>query len=435
MSDLSYEYTLRSSQQSSQRWLIFVLITLSYLLIFTQRTGPGVISNHLQVVFHVTSAQLGMISSIQYLLYMILQIPVGVLADRLGPARLLVVGMMLDGIGTLGFSLSNSFSILLVSRAVVGFGDALIWVNIVLILGRRFAPTEFGAVLGMVGTGGNLGALLTTIPLASWIAAAGWRVPFGVLGASILAVGLADFTVLNGLKPRRNTALALTTQAINPEPGIRVQPVQVRALLGIVVKDKLSWFTFMCHCGSMGAYLGFTSVWAVPYFMDIYGISRVVASTFSFAAFLGAMVGGPVTGAISDKLKKRRGPYIVLQSIGLIAWLSFTVFDGSPPKAWAYIAMFLIGCLCGASLLTFAVIRDQVPAERSGVASGFANTGGYLSAVLVPVLFGMVIDQLGHPAPSMSAMHHVYAHAFLIPCCCSAIGVLGSLLIRDKVNV
>ncbi|MCL6445370.1 MAG: MFS transporter, partial [Alicyclobacillus sp.] len=152
-----------------RRLMPLLVLSLSYLLVFTQRTGPGVISNQLQAQFHVTAAVLGTMASVQYFLYMVLQIPVGLLADRFGPERLLISGVALDGIGTLVFAHALNFPWLLAGRAIVGFGDALIWVNLVLILGRRYLPAEFASFLGIAGTAGNLGAVLTTVPLAAWI--------------------------------------------------------------------------------------------------------------------------------------------------------------------------------------------------------------------------------------------------------------------------
>ncbi len=415
------------------RWLAFALVSISYLLVYSQRTGPGVIANKLQSEFHVSAAELGLISSIQYLLYMILQIPVGVMADGMGPARLLVAGMALDGFGTILFSISPNFHVLLISRGFVGLGDALIWVNIVLILGRRFAASQFGTVLGMVGTAGNLGALLTTIPLATWIAAAGWHGPFLVLGIALVGMGILDFLALIGMRGQREYPSLSQLERLGADT-IRLKQVNVWQLLKLVVRDRVAWSTFACHCGAMGAYLGFTSIWAVPYYMDTYAMSRVAASTLTFTAFVGAMVGGPIIGTVSDRLGSRRIPYLVLEGIGLLSWLSFSAFGGHPSLWWAYVAMFLVGVVCGGSLLTFTVIRDQTPADRGGVTSGFANTGGYISAVLVPVLFGAVIDWLGGGRSSGSTLDHAYAIAFLIPAFFSAIGVVGSATIRDIVR-
>jgi MFS family permease len=409
----------------SRNWLIATLVSLSYLLAFMQRTGPGVIANRLQTEFHVSSAVLGTMTSIQYLLYMLLQIPVGLFGDRFGPEKLLVTGVFLDGAGTLVFAHSHSFMFLLAGRAIVGIGDALIYVNIVLILGKRFVPQVFGSLLGIVGTAGNVGALLTTLPFAAWTEIEGWRVPFTILGSIIVVVAMIDFVSL-GAKPNPE---------VEPSTHIRLKKAKMptRKALALTIRDKVSWATFACHFGACGTYIGFVSLWAVPYFLNVYHVSQTGSTVFTLIAFIGGVLGGPIAGAVSDKMKSRRKPYIVLQAAATLAWATIPAWLGAPPVWISYLMMFIVGFVSGGCLLTFAVIRDQVPIERAGVVSGFANTGGFLSAVLLPVLFGGVLDWL-----SPSSLHgagvpnHVYIAAFIVPTLFSLVGLLGSLAIPEQ---
>ncbi|MCL6632205.1 MAG: MFS transporter [Alicyclobacillus herbarius] len=404
------------------RWLVLASIGVSYLLVFTQRTGPGVISDQLQADFHVSAALLGTITSIQYLLYMLLQIPVGLYGDKSGPERMLVTGVLCDGVGTLLFASAHSFGWLLLGRAIVGLGDALIWVNIVLILGKWFAKGRFAAVLGVVNTAGNLGALVTSIPLAAWIATAGWHIPFTVIGALLVAAGVLDGVVLMGAGPARRAKASAS--------ALRVQKIPMRRLLSGVVRDRLAWATFCCHFGAMGTYLAMVSLWVVPFFMDVYRLPRAEAAWFTLIAFVGALVASPFMGWLSDRLHDRRRPYLVTQTLAALAWLAVALWRGQPPLVVAGLIMFVVGFGCGSSLLTFAAIRDQVDPHRSGVTSGFANTGGFLSAVLLPVLFGMVIDAFGGTAGAGSqGARHAYGIAFFLPTLFSLVGVVGSLLL------
>ncbi|WP_067924378.1 MFS transporter [Alicyclobacillus shizuokensis] len=415
--------TVGAAWASRWRWLVLTSIAVSYLLVFTQRTGPGVISDQLQSEFHVSAAVLGTITSIQYLLYMLLQIPVGLYGDKSGPERMLVCGVLCDGAGTLLFASAHSFGWLLAGRAIVGLGDALIWVNIVLILGKWFAKGRFAAVLGVVNTAGNLGALVTSIPLAAWIAAAGWHFPFTVIGALLLAAGVLDGLVLMGKGPAQAASAATTG-------SVRVQKVPIRRLLAGVVRDRLAWSTFCCHFGAMGTYLAMVSLWVVPFFMDVYRLSRAEAAWFTLIAFVGALVASPVMGWVSDRLKDRQRPYLATQTLAAASWLSVVLWRGEPPLTVSGAVMFIVGFGCGSSLLTFAAIRDHVCPERSGVTSGFANTGGFLSAVLLPVLFGAVMDAVGGGGQAeLSATRHAYAAAFVLPTVFSLVGVFGSLLL------
>lgn len=404
-------------------WFIAVLVSLSYLLAFMQRTGPGVIANRLQSEFHVSSTVLGTMTGIQYLLYMILQIPVGLFGDRFGPEKLLVTGVFLDGAGTLLFAHSHGFALLLAGRAIVGVGDALIYVNIVLILGKRFVPQVFGSLLGVVGTSGNVGALLTTLPFAAWTEFAGWRVPFTVLGAIIIVVAVVDWFSLHA-KPDSKVELPVRAR-------VNTKKKPTREVLSLTVRDPISWAAFACHFGACGTYLGFVSLWAVPYFLNVYHMSQTGATVFTLIAFVGGVLGGPIAGSISDKMGSRRKPYIFLQAIATAAWVTVPICLGAPPIWLSYILMFIVGFVSGGCLLTFAVIRDQVPVERVGVASGFANTGGFLSAVLLPILFGSVLDWMSASAHGAGVQNHVYIAAFIVPSLFSLVGLFGSIAITE----
>lgn len=421
------EEALESRIASRRKWLVFALLSLSYLLAFSQRTGPGIIADQLQRQFRVSSAVLGSMASIQYLLYMILQVPVGLFGDKYGPERLFMTGVLLDGLGTLVFCHAGSFAWLLVGRAIVGMGDALIWVNIVLILGKWFRAREFASTLGLVGTVGNFGALLATMPFAAWVAVAGWRFPFSLLGSLLVVASIVNYVFLVGPQwPWRRRQQSESVQTL------RIERVPVWRILRTVLRDRVSWVTFGCHFGVMGSYIGFTSVWATPYFMAVYHLSRSSAAEFTLVGFFGALAGGPVMGFLSDRIGRRRGPYVLLQLATCVAWCMFVAWGGYPPVYAAYIGMFVAGFGCGGSLLTFATIRDLTPYVRSGVTSGFANSGGFLSAVLLPVLFGVVIDATGAGAGASTAtVRHGYALAFLVPALFSVVGVVGSILIPD----
>lgn len=91
------------------------------------------------------------------------------------------------------------------------------------------------------------------------------------------------------------------------------------------------------------------------------------------------------------------------------------------------VLLFIIGFGNGASSLTFAVVRESFPIQQVGVVSGFANMGGFLSAVLLPSVFGNVLDLF--PRHSIDVGYH---YGFLIPVIFSLMGLLGVILIKEK---
>jgi MFS family permease len=90
------------------------------------------------------------------------------------------------------------------------------------------------------------------------------------------------------------------------------------------------------------------------------------------------------------------------------------------------VLLFIIGFGNGASSLTFAVVRESFPMEQVGVVSGFANMGGFLSAVLLPGVFGNVLDL--YPQHSINVGYH---YGFIIPVLFSLMGLFGVMLIKE----
>lgn len=91
------------------------------------------------------------------------------------------------------------------------------------------------------------------------------------------------------------------------------------------------------------------------------------------------------------------------------------------------ILFLIIGYGNGASTLTFAAVRQSFSMKEVGVVSGFANTGGFLSAVLLPSIFGKVLDHFGTAGSTVG-----YHYGFIIPILFSFLGLVGGLMIKEQ---
>ncbi len=366
-----------------------------------ERTAPGLVTGQLLTTFHITVTTLSWMTMGQYLIYALLQIPVALGARRFRPERLLVIGTLADGFGTLLFGSSHSFGLIIVSRVMVGLGDALIWLNIVAVLGRWFSFGVFGRVLGLTAMAGNLGALIATVPLAVWIDRAGWRLPFIVMGAVLITLAMVSFMIFTKLSPAQELVVS-----DRPVPWGDVFG-RTRQIASIAVT----------HFGIMGPFLGFISIFAVPYLRQTYHYSEVSAGAFLALGLVGSLAGGPIAGLLSDFYGVRR-PYRVIAVANVLAWgLLITWPHGLTP--WLLGLVFVIlGFATGSSVLTFAAARQLFSPEGTGLASGTANTAGFLSAVLVPGAMGVII-----------ASHHGARMEMLAVLPFALCGLLGTLML------
>lgn len=94
------------------------------------------------------------------------------------------------------------------------------------------------------------------------------------------------------------------------------------------------------------------------------------------------------------------------------------------------VLLFIIGFGNGASTLTFAAVRKSFPLEEVGVVTGFSNMGGFLSAVLLPIIFGKVLDLF--PKDSINIGYH---YGFIIPLLFSLMGLLGVIMLKEEKSV
>jgi sugar phosphate permease len=404
-------------QTSIFRWVIFASVLFTYVLMSSQRTAPGLITDQIMVDFQVTATTIGLLTSIQFFVYTGLQIPMGIMADRFGPNFFLICGALLTGLGTILYSLGTHEVVLFVARVLTGTGDATIWVNMVLILGQWFNAKEFTKLIGVTAMMGSLGFLVATVPFSLFIDIVGWREAFFSVGLLLCLCSILLYFVL--LKKPKQTFF------IKKEKDRE----KTWALVCRIFSSRQAWALFLCHFGIVGTYVGFISSWGVPYGMTVYGMTRSDASQLIMIGLIGALIGAPLAGWISSKLDMIKRPYIVVHVILLLTWSIFLLFKGNPPVLLLFTLFFIIGLAYGANALTFAAVRQSFPIKEAGIVSGFANTGGFLSAVLLPSIFGAVLDyfQLG-----TDSIGKGYYYGFIIPVIFSMIGLVGVSMMREK---
>jgi nitrate/nitrite transporter NarK len=306
---------------------------------------------------------------------------------------------------------------------MVGMGDAAIWVNLVLILSQWFKVGEFIKLLGFAGMAGSLGSLLATVPLSAWISVSGWRIPFFSTGIMICLTGILLYYVLD-IRPKQ-----LFKNITETKKHHHKKREKTVVILKHMLTTRQAWALFFCHFGVMGTYVGFIGSWGVPFGMDVYEMSRSAASQLIMYGLFGAIVGAPLISWFTSRRETIKGTYLSIQLVIFLSWLTFYLFDGKPQYLITVILFITTGFGSAAGSLTFAIVRKSFPLTEVGAISGFANTGGFISAVLLPFLFGNVLDHFHHAPVNVG-----YQHGFVIPVLFSFVAVIGGIMIKEHQN-
>ena len=374
------------SDPTKRRWLAWGALATVFLLVNLHRLSTAVLSERLVNDFGTTAAQLGTLHASFFLIYAVVQIPTGVLADRLGPRYVGSIGGLVLSVGAIGFALSDSYLAAFLARGLIGLGSGVIFVSILRFCANWYRADEFATMTGLTAGVAGLGAILATTPLAVTVDRFGWRPTVGGLAVvGVLAAG-AVF------------ALARTSPAdagLEPIEGVPEQPsvsiADVAANLRTLAKDADQWLLSVVFFAGNGAVLTLIGLWGVPYLVVVYDLEVTTASYFTMLGSVGMLLGSPAIGWISDRLERRLLPL----SVGLAAFvvaLSIIPVFGRPPL-WA-VAGSYFGCgfLLGAIMLSLSIVKERYPSEASGVATATVNAAGFVGGTVLPTAMGVALD-------------------------------------------
>jgi len=409
----------------SYRWVIWGIMVLSYMVVFFHRLAAGVVRPDLQSAFGLSASSFGFLASMYFYAYMLMQIPVGIMADSLGARKTVTAGMLLAGLGSLVFGAAHSQGMLLLGRFMVGIGVSTVFVCILKIQSRWFREREFATMSGCTNFIGNLGGVMAQTPLAMAVAAFTWRTTFAGIGFFSLAVAAACYLMI------RNSPSVMGWPPINEtQKQGSVEHVSGRELmegLVTVLKCWRTWPNFVFLGCMSGIYLGFSGAWGGSFLREVYGMDGAGASVYVAWVVYGVMAGGFFTGWVSDKMGRRKPPLFGMTLLSTLAW-AFLVFwgGGKPPLAALKPLLFVIGFSATAYVLSWALAKETQSPRATGVAISVINMGAFLGTAIITTGMGFIIEAL-QASPALAQ----YRAAFAFCLGCSSLALLCTFLMPE----
>jgi len=365
---------------------IFAIALVSFVLSFVHRTAPAAIAGELTQAFSISAAVLGTLAATYFYVYTLLQIPVGVLADTLGPRRILTAGSAIAAVGSLLFALAPGWEIAAVGRTLVGIGVSVAFLAVLKVSAVWFVPGRFATLVGVTMFAGNLGAVAAGAPLAWAVTLTSWRVVFVAIAAASALLALA--TWLRVRDSPQQLGFAPVAEAV-PASAARVPWLQA---LARVLANRTTWPAFVANAGIGGSYLAFAGLWGVPYLQQVYGMPRVAAAQHTSLLLLGVAFGSLAIGVISDRLRSRHAvmrAFVVAYALSWLPWLAQVDWPMWATLGW----FFVMGLLIPGFTLSWTIAKEANPPQYSGIATSVVNVGIFLGTGILQPLVGWVLDQ------------------------------------------
>jgi MFS family permease len=103
-------------------------------------------------------------------------------------------------------------------------------------------------------------------------------------------------------------------------------------------------------------------------------------------------VAGPIVGALSDRLRRRKPLYALGAVLGTAGWCLVVLVPGLPLPLLIALLGFT-GCASAAVMVGFAIAKESAPASLAGTAGGIANMGNMLGGMIMQPAVGWVLDR------------------------------------------
>ena len=392
---------------SPYRWVILAVSTLGFMQSHLHRVGFAPLIPIFIRDLRISYAAAGTLMTAYFWTYMAAQIPIGLLTDRWGARRVMIVFTVILSFGVLGFPLSRSYGESLFFRTLVGLGAAAVWVPGIRLINEWFPPHERGRATGILsaggGLGGTLGLLLITLLAELW----GWRWSYASMVLPVLLT------------------LALLVLFVRP-PDAAVEagdPRRARespwggSLAGLrqVLLSRELWTLNITMLLFYGAYFSLLT-WMPAFLMKELGASRSRAGLVTSLMTAGGVVSWPLAGLIADRLGQRKTIFVLSQAASCLVSLSFAWIVPGLPLCGAAAVALASGIIIGGMITGFLMVVELFPVELAGSATAVMNTCSFVGSLIIPVLLGRIIDLTGSFPAAFSTVGAVQALSLAVAC-------------------
>lgn len=353
----------------------------AYFVAVAERSSLGVAAIQASDRFGTSATELSFLTVMQLVVYALMQIPVGVLLDRYGSKRLLVVGGVLMAAGQFLVAGAVELPQAILGRAVLGMGDAFTFISMIRIVNHWYSGAQATKRTQLYANLGQLGQVFSALPFAYFLAHVGWSKAYFALALFALAgVLLTVFLVKDS--PTHDDSQTTRTPW-------RLLGQQLVANLKHPAVQMAFWTHFLLQ--SSGSV--FVLLWGYSFLVRGEGVDAGVASLMlSSFVLIGFLVGPWMSSFCATHPDRRQSLVLVQVSAILLSWLMVLSWSGTAPLWLLVVLVLVIGSGGPGSMIAFDFTRSFIDKAKLGTANGFVNVGGFVATFVMMFCIGGALD-------------------------------------------
>lgn len=370
--------TTMSTSSKILPFLIWSIAGLFVLFQFLLQTSSSVMIHDLEKAFNIDVVGVSLLSSSFFYTYLLLQIPAGMAVEYFGARLTLTVCFFGAGVSSLVFANTHLLAVAEISRIFLGLFSAPAVVSALYLAAKWFPGRYFALLAGLTETLGMLGGAAGQALLAYCVQKWGWRETLIICSLTGCFIGCCAWIIVKD-KPSHS-----------PSSKTQTKHLMLKNIWHIISFSE-AWLNGIFTGLLFAVIAAFAGFWSIPFLMRLYNLSVSSASHASSMMFIGAALGAPILGWLSDQVSQRRllmGIVTLLSSLML-----FMIIYVSIPLALMYGLLFILGFFAGIYVLPFAIMRDVMPSESHSAAMGFTNMMCILlGAPVLQPLIGWILE-------------------------------------------
>jgi sugar phosphate permease len=397
----------KANTGNSTRWAIFAVLSSMFMLSQFYRASNAVIAPVLVRDLALNAESLGLLGGAFFYAFAVIQLPMGPAIDRIGPRVIVAFLPLVSALGAFLFAVSGGFSLAFLARLLIGVGMAGVLIGSFKVFAAWFSPDEFATMNGLTYAIGMVGSIGATSPLAFAASLLGWRISFVIIGLATVLICAAVYKIVRD-RPEKAEYPIPQGQVSGREEKIPLL-LPVRTIFGNLVFWQIAATAFLRY----GTFVAIQGLWGGPYLIDILGYSPVKAGHILMMPSMGAIIGAPLSGRLSDKVFLSRKKVVLG---GMCAYAAGMVFlTGWLPvthELFHYGVFFSLGLFSSCGMVLYSQIKESFDIRIAATAMTAVNFFTMMGGAIFMQGMGGIIEMF--PAEGGAYSPRAYHAAFLV---------------------
>lgn len=365
---------------------VTLLFSLGWVFMYADRNILSPVMSVIQDQWGLNKGQLGLMSTVFFITYALMQIPTGYLADRIGRVKVVVAGYLVFGIGTILSGFAPGFMVFLLMRAFTGIGEGTFYSPVYGISSSYISDKWRGVSAALINSGMAVGISLGFIGSGYFTFTLGlpWHASFLIFGAATLVVAFLINYYLAPIDAEHKAQAA----AARSEGDVPAAPASNKALF---TRNHILTYVLI-FCSLYGFFSMLT--WLPTYLQQARGVAPaqtgIIASLVPWASIPGAIL----LSMWARRLKNTRPLIVVLAVLGGLCQILVPLTGDYSLMIVGLVVYGLVGKLALDPIL-IAFLAENTPRSMYSTAYGYFNFAGMLSSIFAPYITGALADATG----------------------------------------